>query len=250
MRLRAHVLLGRGELDLDATIESEGNAVVMGPNGAGKTTLLACLLGALRPDAGHILLDDRVLYDREAGIDLPIEARHVAYVPEGHGLFPHLSVLGNVMFPLSGEDRWTLARQLLRDHRLDGLADRMPPTLPPEVRLRVALARAAASAPDLILLDEPLSGLDAAVRPAARRFLSRWLFGTEVPAVLVTHDPLVARDVGTELVVLEAGRVVQSGEPGDVAVRPRSEFVAALTAGLIAPRHLPPSLPGQLSEDE
>ncbi|MFK7987535.1 MAG: ATP-binding cassette domain-containing protein [Sandaracinaceae bacterium] len=250
MRVRAHVVVRRGDFELDATLESAGNAVVMGPNGAGKTTLLACLLGALRPEAGHILLDERVLFDREAGICLAVEQRRVAYVPQGFGLFPHLSVLGNVMFPLTGEDRWTLARQLLADHRLDGLADRMPSSLAPEARLRVALARVAASAPDLVLLDEPLAGLDAAVRPDARRFLSRWLFGTEVPAIVVTHDPLVARDVGTELFVLEGGRVVQSGEPGDVAVRPRSEFVAELTAGLIAPRRLPAELSRQLSEDE
>ena len=250
MKLSAHVVVQRGELHLDARIECDANTILMGPNGAGKTTLLRCLVGALQPDAGVVRLDGRTLFDHEAGVSLPPEERRIAYVPHGYGLFPHLTVLRNVLFPMRGDDRWERARELMRQLEISPLAHRMPRTLSAGEQQRVALARAMASEPQLLLLDEPLAALDPSLRPRVRRFLGDWLWGTEVPAVVVTHDPVDARELGSDLVVLEEGRVVQSGAPGDVAVRPSTEFVAALTAGLIAPRRMPSEIPRRLSEDE
>jgi molybdate transport system ATP-binding protein len=220
----------------------------MGPNGAGKTTLLRALLGAERPDAGCVALNDRVLFDRERGVELPPEARAMAYVPQGYGLFPHLTVLENVLFGIRRDppdERRARASRLLDELEVADLATRMPSKLSGGEQQRVALARAMATEPRLLLLDEPLSALDAGARPRVRRFLAEWLADSGIPALVVTHDPADARAFADEVLVLEEGRVVQRGAPDQLAVRPASEFVVALTPGLISrdPRSEPPRAP-------
>ncbi|GAB5542326.1 MAG: hypothetical protein SangKO_020860 [Sandaracinaceae bacterium] len=251
--LDANVTVRRGELRLEAALTCRGTTVVMGPNGAGKSTLLQALLGAIRPEDGYVRFGDEILFDHERGIDLPAEERGLAYVPQGYGLFPHLEVLDNVMFGIrtgGRQARIAHALRILDDLGVRPLARRRPTELSGGEMQRVALARAVASSPRVLLLDEPLSALDQSARPKVRRFLGDWLRASRLRTVLVTHDASDARELADELVVLEAGRVVQRGTPDHVAFRPATEFVAALTAGLIErdDRSVPP--PGMLTEDE
>ena len=222
-----------GDLRLDVDVEARaGVTALVGPNGAGKTTLLRTLAGAHRPDAGRVVLGTgeatEVLFDAKRGIDRAPEARSVGYVPQGYGLFPHLSALDNVAFGLAG-DRVAAARWLERVGA-GALSPRFPAALSGGERQRVALARALARAPRLLLLDEPLAALDVGSRRRLRAELAGYLRAEGVPALVVTHDPRDVRALDAEVVVLEAGRVVQRGDPETLARQPASEFVAELFA--------------------
>ncbi len=249
MTLEVDVGLTRGDFRLDVAFESDGVTVVMGPNGSGKTTLLRAIVGALTPSRGSITLDRQILF--EAGrVDVPPDKRRVAYVPEGYGLFPHLSALDNVTFAMHGANRAARGRGLLRQLEVADVADRAPAELSAGQKQRVALARAVAAQPRLLLLDEPLSALDPAGRPRVRRFIADWLARYGFRAVVVTHDPADAATLADQLLVLEGGRVAQRGSVNDVTVRPASAFAAALTAALLErhPGSVPP--PSYVSEDE
>ena len=253
MTLEVDIVVEQGDFRLEVEMRSEDVTAVMGPNGAGKTTLLRACVGATEPVSGRIVLRGRTIFDARRGLSLPPEERNVAYVPQGLCLFPHLSVLENVAFArrAGGEpQKRVAARRLLREAEIDHLAERMPSELSGGERQRVALTRALAADPELVLLDEPLSALDPTARPQLRRYLARWLSETELPALVVTHDPGDAVAFANDILVLEAGKVTQRGPLLDVAVRPSTEFVAALTPGLIhrEPRSVPP--PSRVSEDE
>jgi len=251
MSLELDLTVKQGTLTLEVEVECEGVTAVMGPNGAGKTTLLRACIGAITPERGSIVLGGRTLLDRNT--NLPPEDRHIAYVPQGLGLFPHMSALENVVFARrrgSSAQKRAEAGRLLEELEMSHLAERFPRELSGGEQQKVALARAMAADPELLLLDEPLSALDPTAKPRMRRFLAIWLSETGLPALLVTHDPADAVEFADDLLVLEDGRVSQRGTLDDVAVRPATEFVAALTAGLIErrPRTLPP--PSVVSEDE
>lgn len=248
MSLDVDITVKRGDFELNVALEADGVTVVMGPNGAGKTTLLRAVMGALKPSRGHITLDRRVLFDGR--VNVPPEQRRIAFVPEGYGLFPHMTVLQNVTFPMGSAAPDTRARGLLRQLDLVELADRRPHELSAGQKQRVALARAVAAEPSLLLLDEPLSALDPRSRPKVRRFIVDWLARYRFRALIVTHDPADAAALADELVVLERGAVVQAGSVSDITVRPATEFVAALTPGLLdrTPGTVPP--PSMVSEDE
>lgn len=253
MTLDASLRLRRGALDLDVSLECDGVTAVMGPNGSGKTTLLLACVGALTPDAGHIRLRGRVLFDGALRVNIPPEDRRIAYVPQGYGLFPHMSAVRNVEFGMrdpSERTRHKRALRFLEELEVGHVAERRPAELSGGEAQRVALARALAADPALLLLDEPLSALDPTARPRLRRFLSEWLAQSDFPTVVVTHDPADAVAFADELLIIEEGKVVQGGPLDEVAVRPATEFVAALTAGLIErnPRSVPP--PSWVSEDE
>jgi len=252
MTLEVSVSVELGDFRLTAEVECAGVTAVMGPNGAGKTTLLRACVGAVQPTSGRIRLRGRTLYD-DRGVNVPPEERNVAYVPQGLGLFPHMSVLENVAFARrAGGDiqKRIAARRFLEDAEIGHLADRGPRELSGGERQRVALARALASDPEVLLLDEPLSALDPTARPQLRGFLARWLAKAQLPALVVTHDPGDAVAFADELLVIEGGRVAQHGPLFDVAVRPATAFVAALTPLLIRrdPGSIPP--PSSVSEDE
>ncbi|MBG6217311.1 molybdate transport system ATP-binding protein [Arthrobacter sp. CAN_A6] len=235
-------------LQFDATVSTRGFAVslaiesgetlaVLGPNGAGKSTLLSVIAGLLQPDAGRSDLDGSVLFEVVPGgrsTFTPPAARGVSLLAQDPLLFPHLSVLENVAFgPRSAGVRKAEARaharSWLREVEALDLMDRMPAELSGGQAQRVAVARALASKPTLLLLDEPMAALDVSVAPALRRMLKRVL--REQTAVIVTHDILDAFTLADRVMVLDAGKIVEQGLTREVLERPQSRFTADL-AGL------------------
>ena len=206
---------------------------LLGPNGAGKTTLMRVLAGLLAPDEGRVVLDGRVLDDTKTGEHVPPEARPVGVVFQNYLLFPHLSVLENVAFGLrsrgvaKAEARARAATWLERVGLAEYRASK-PRQLSGGQSQRVALARALATEPRLLLLDEPLAALDASTRLETRRELRRQLDGYDGVRLLVTHDPMEAIALAERLIVLEAGRISQTGTPKDISEQPRSRYVADL----------------------
>lgn len=235
MSLDAHLVVRLDRLALDLPVAASPGTVVavLGPNGAGKTTALRALAGLRRLDGGHVTLAGRDLDRPATGTFVPPERRRVAWVPQDHLLFPHLSVLENVAFgPRSGgvprAEARARARSELEAVGLAEVAGVRPRALSGGQAQRVALARALAGAPDLVLLDEPLAALDATTRATTRRDLGRRLAGVPAATVLVTHDPLDALVLAQHLVVVEDGGVVQAGPVTEVTARPRTRYVADL----------------------
>ena len=225
----------RGSFELQAEVSVAAGEVlgVIGPNGAGKTTLLRTLAGLARLETGRIVLAGTVLDDATAEVFVPAEQRPVGLVFQNYRLFPHLSVRDNVAFAhrMRGVPRRRAhAQSQTWLDRLDltEMADRKPAQLSGGQAQRVALARALASEPRLLLLDEPLAALDAETRLQVRTELSKHLAEFAGPALVITHDPLEAMVLTDRLLVIEAGRVVQSGTPVEVATRPATNYVARL----------------------
>jgi molybdate transport system ATP-binding protein len=221
-----HVEIGALTLDVQLHAAAGETVVIVGPNGAGKTTLLRVLAG-LVPARGSILLDGVEL------MALPAEARAIGYVFQDHVLFPHLTARENVAFGLrcrgvTRRDARATADAWLDRVGLAGCAGSKPAALSGGQSQRVALARALAGEPRVLLLDEPLSALDATTRVTTRHDLVRHLRGHAGVRIVVTHDPVDALALGDRLVVLEAGSIVQEGTAADIRVRPRSRYVADL----------------------
>jgi len=225
----------RGDFSLDVRVEVAPGEVlgVLGPNGAGKSTLLRALAGLTPLTKGSIRLGDETLDDAVADTFVPAERRPVGLVFQDYRLFPHLDVRDNVAFAPRSQGA---GRRASRDRattwleRLDllELAARRPHEISGGQAQRVALARALAAEPRLLLLDEPLSALDARTRLDVRTRLRHHLKDFPGPVLLVTHDPLEAMVLADRLLVIEDGRVVQQGTPADVARRPATQYVARL----------------------
>lgn len=221
------------DLDVELAVAPGELVAVLGPNGAGKTSLLRALAGLLPLRAGRVALDGIVLEDPVAGIRVPSERRPIGLVFQDYLLFPHLSVLENVAFGLRARG-WAHAiavdeaRRWLNRVGLPREGERRPGSLSGGQAQRVALARVLATNPALLLLDEPMAALDASARVEFRRDLRRHLESFAGVRLLVTHDPLEAMAMADRLVVLERGRVLQSGTPADVTRHPRSRYVADL----------------------
>ena len=235
MSLAAAVRLRKGTLRLDVELEvgSSGVVVLLGPNAAGKTTLLRALAGLVPLESGRVVLDGVVLEDTAAGVCVPTEQRPVGVVFQDYLLFPHMTALENVAFGLRsrGAGRGAARERALAMLDRMGLADlaaAKPRALSGGQAQRVALARALATDPRLLLLDEPLSAMDAGARAELRRGLSRHLAAYEGTCLVITHDPIEAMTLGDQLVVLEAGLVVQAGSPQELSSHPRSRYVADL----------------------
>jgi len=234
MSWHVDVQLRLGSLVLEVELAGADEPVsLIGPNGSGKTTLLRTIAGAHRPEAGRIRIDGRDVFDADAGLDLPPESRRVGYVPQGYGLFPHLSVLENVAFAWRAHggpgrhERRARALSSLERVGCAALANRRPAGLSGGEQQRVALARALAVEPSILLLDEPLAALDARARRAVRSYLSEHLAEQSRPTLVVSHDARDVRALGGPVCVIEAGRVVQRGSAAELAARPATEFVAA-----------------------
>ncbi len=207
-----------------------GLTVLFGPSGSGKSLTLQSIAGLFSLASGKIVLDDMVWHDSAAGIQLPPQRRHVGYVPQNYALFPHLSVEQNIAFGLKTRGR--LARQRVSElidlMQLDGLEHQRPAQLSGGQQQRVALARALAADSRLLLLDEPFSSLDAAVRETLREEMRAFHERVHVPIVLVTHDAIEARTLADTVVVIQQGRVLQVGTSDAVFRSPRTRAVAAL----------------------
>lgn len=233
--LEVDVRVRRGAFEVTAAFGAEDGVTValLGPNGAGKSTLVSALAGILPPVAGRVVLDGRVLDDPARGIRVPPRERPVGVAFQDLLLFPHMSALENVAFPLRARGvprREARARAMELLARL-GVADRAaarPAALSGGEAHRVGLARALASAPRLLLLDEPLAGVDAAARPEIRALLWEVVLGSPGVRILVSHDPPEALALADRVVVLEGGRVTQVGAPEEVRAAPRTRYAAEL----------------------
>ncbi|MCA0145678.1 ABC transporter ATP-binding protein [Blastococcus sp. LR1] len=240
MSLRAAVAVRRGTLDLQLDVEvADGEVLaVLGPNGAGKSTLLRVLAGLLPPDGGSVVVDGEV-WDGD-GAHRPAHRRPLGMVFQDALLFPHLSVADNVAFGLRTRGTGKPAARRSADEwltrvGLDGLGGRRPAELSGGQAQRAALARALVGQPALLLLDEPLSALDARTRLTVRAELRRHLAEFRGSTVLVTHDPVDAMALADRVVVVEEGRVVQAGTPQEIARRPRTDYVARLVGLALLP---------------
>lgn len=222
MTLALSVALHQGGFELQAAFESSARVLgVFGASGSGKTSLLEAIAGWRRPRSGHVRLDSDVLYDSRLGVDAPLEHRRIGYVPQDALLWPHWTVARNVR---SGQGRLgpaaeESARRTLEILDIAALSERRVAGLSGGERQRVALARALASQPRLLLLDEPLGSLDLSLRQRILPYLVRIRDECAVPIVFVSHDATEVQALCDEVVVLERGRLVVQGRPGDVLRR-------------------------------
>ena len=236
LTVQASTRLGELALDVDLTVERGECLALAGPSGAGKTSILRMAAGLLRPDAGRVEANGETWLDTELDVDVPAEERRCGYVFQHYALFPHLSAWQNVAYPLRGvsrRERHERALELLERFGLGKLADARPHTLSGGERQRVAVARALARGPEVLLLDEPLSALDARTRASAARELAAVLREGEAPALLVTHDFAEAAQLGDRVGIVDQGRVVQQGTATELAASPRSAFVADFTGAVV-----------------
>ncbi len=244
MSLRAHVVVQRGALlvDVDLAVADGEVLAVLGPNGAGKSTVLRVLAGLLAPDGGRVAIDvpgGELVWD-DGGRHVPAHERPLGMVFQDHLLFPHLSTTDNVAFGLRTRgvpkaQARTAAGEWLARVGLEGFGDRRPTQLSGGQAQRAALARALVGEPRLLLLDEPLSALDARTRLTVRAELRRHLAEFAGCTVLVSHDPVDAMALADRVLVVEDGRVVQEGTPAEVARMPRTDYVARLVGLSLLP---------------
>lgn len=220
--LEVEVSTGLGDFRLDARFQgADGVTVLFGPSGAGKSSVLAAVAGALRPEAGRIVLGGEVLFDSARAVDLPMERRRIGWVFQDARLFPHLSVEGNLRFGLKrappGLIRFEEAVEALG---VGHLLQRRPRDLSGGERQRVGLGRALLSQPRLLLMDEPLASLDAPRRAEILPFLERVRTGFGVPILYVTHSLAEAVRLGDRMAVMREGRVIAEGPLAEVVSRP------------------------------
>ncbi|MDA1062084.1 MAG: ABC transporter ATP-binding protein [Chloroflexi bacterium] len=231
MTVRADFAASVGDFRLQVAFESENELVVLyGRSGSGKSVTLRALAGLVRPDAGRIEIGGRAVFDAAAGLELPPQQRRVGYVIQELALFPHLSTRANVLIGLEGDRgapaRYEALRELLS---IEGLDERRPHELSGGQQQRVALARALVRPSDVLLLDEPFSALDEALRADLRSELLRLRREIELPIVFVTHDLREAHLLADRVAVIDEGRVLQFDARDEVFRRPSSRRVAELT---------------------
>jgi ABC-type sulfate/molybdate transport systems ATPase subunit len=205
---------------------------VLGPSGAGKTMTLRCIAGLERPDSGRIALNDRVLFDSAKNINVPSRDRHIALLFQNYALFPHLTVAENIAFGLdrlAPYERLTRTREQISTLHLGGLENRHPRELSGGEQQRTALARALATNPEALLLDEPLSALDTHLRNQIEHQLQDTLSQYRGAALLVTHNIEEAYRLGTDLLVLSKGQAAAFGPKEEIFRHPPTTEVARLT---------------------
>lgn len=211
--------------DLSLSVEPGAFQALLGPSGSGKTSLLMSIAGFLRPDSGRILVNGNDV------VHLPPERRNFGMVFQGYALFPHLTVLDNVAFALrargvSVQERRKRAGAAIDLVRLTGREDHYPRQLSGGQQQRVALARAYASRPKAILLDEPLSNLDARLRVRMREEIKELQHKFDLSTIYVTHDQEEAMAISDRIIVMREGNIEQSGRPLEIYDTPRTRFVA------------------------
>jgi molybdate transport system ATP-binding protein len=215
---------------LDVSIEvPPGITILFGPSGAGKSTVLDCIAGLARPDQGRIAAGEEVLFDSRAGINSPPQARRIAYVFQTLALFPHMSAEENVAYGLHGlphRERSARVEEILEAFRVDKLRARKPPEISGGERQRIALARSLVTRPRVLLLDEPLTGLDAELKAAIVDDLRAWNAARRIPILYVTHTREEVDALGERVMAMDHGRVVSEGTPIEVLEAPRRKRLA------------------------
>jgi multiple sugar transport system ATP-binding protein len=210
---------------VDLAIQKGEFLVILGPSGCGKTTLMRMIAGLEQPTAGEVMIGDRVVNG------LPPRARQIAMVFQSYALYPHLTIFNNIAFPMKAKK---VPRQVMKEKvewaasllGIEKLLQRKPRQLSGGERQRVALARALVKEPEVMLLDEPLSNLDAKLRASARDELLRFQRQTGITTIFVTHDQIEAMGLGDRIAVMFAGRVRQIGTPQEIYHYPSDTFVA------------------------
>jgi molybdate transport system ATP-binding protein len=236
MSLRVRASLPERGVEVDLELGTGERLALVGPNGAGKSTILQLIAGTLRPRDGSITLDDHELTAVESGRTrtwVPPYARAVTTLSQDPLLFPHLTARGNIVFALRAQGMprgraRTEASDWLARIGLTGLADRRPSQLSGGQAQQVAIVRALAADPRLLLLDEPMAALDIDVAPALREQLRRVL--AERTAIIVSHDVLDSVTLADRIAVIERGRILEQGPTADVLARPQEPFTARLAA--------------------
>ncbi|HEY7802809.1 MAG TPA: ABC transporter ATP-binding protein [Orrella sp.] len=210
---------------VDLSAQSGATLCLLGPSGCGKTTLLRILAGLEAPDAGTVTLGGKRVFGE--GVNVPPEKRQVGYLFQDYALFPHLTVSQNVAFGIQG---WPNVERevadLLASVNLSGFENAMPSTLSGGQQQRVALARALARRPQLMLLDEPFSGLDTELKLQLRESTHRLLKEHGITAIIVTHDPEEAMYMADRIVLMSQGSIVQTGSPQELYNQPINQFCA------------------------
>jgi molybdate transport system ATP-binding protein len=193
-----------------------GPTVIFGPSGAGKSTFLDCIAGLLKPQTGKITIGNETVFDAGANIDVRPEHRHIGYVFQSLALFPHLTVHDNVSYGLSHlprEEQNQRCREILSAFHIEALRSRKPGELSGGEQQRVALARSLVTQPRALLLDEPLTGLDAELKASITQDLLAWNEARKIPILYVTHNKEEAAAIGGRFVFLKNGRVAEQTEP-------------------------------------
>ncbi|MEO6528547.1 MAG: ABC transporter ATP-binding protein [Gemmatimonadaceae bacterium] len=219
-----------GPIPLDVSFECHAGELIalIGPSGAGKTTILRAIAGLYRPAVTRVACGGEIWADTRTGVFRPPHDRRVGMVFQSYALFPHLTALGNVEVALSHRspaERRAAAHDLLGLVQLDALSHRKPSELSGGQQQRIALARALAREPRVLLLDEPLSAVDRRTRRHLREELAVVRSAVRVPIVLVTHDLDEAAALANRLIVIDEGQVLQAGLPGEVLADPQSDRV-------------------------
>ena len=214
---------------------------LLGPSGSGKTTLLRSVAGLEQPSQGKIAIGDSVLYDSDAGVDMPVEQRSLGLVFQSYALWPHKTVFENVAYGLrlrntSGADIDKRVTEALSNLGLGHLAQRLPHQLSGGQQQRVAIARALVYNPPVVLMDEPLSNLDAKLREEARAWLRELIVRLHISALVVTHDQTEAMAMSDRILLLNFGVIEQQGTPEEMYNRPQTQFTAEFMG---SSNHLP-----------
>ncbi len=222
--------VGAFALEVDFTAAA-GFTILFGASGAGKTTLLDCIAGLQKPGAGRIAVGEWVLFSSAGGLNLPSNRRSVGYLLQTLALFPHMTVAQNVQYGLDGlheSERQSRCGEILALFRISALAGRRPEEISGGERQRAALARTLVRRPRVLLLDEPLTALDAVTKAQILDDLRAWNNQHRIPILYVTHQREEVFALGENVIAIDAGRIVARGSPHEVLLRPQSETVARL----------------------
>ena len=215
-------------------IESRSLFTLLGPSGCGKTTILRCVAGLETPDTGEIAIEGTIVFSSDKGINVPPNQRNIGMVFQSYAVWPHMTVYENVAFPLKIRRMAGMRERVMRSLAMVGLDEvshRYTSTLSGGQQQRVALARAVVAEPDVLLLDEPLSNLDATLRNQMRTELRHLQETLKVTTMFVTHDQIEALSMSDRIAVVRDGQVVAVGSPGDLYHRPRDVFTAQFIGG-------------------
>jgi molybdate transport system ATP-binding protein len=222
LSLQLHKKVEGFTLEVEWAIQ-EDLAVLFGFSGAGKSMTLQMIAGLMKPDQGTIRLNERLLFDSRAGIDVRPQDRSIGYVFQDLALFPHMTVRGNIMYGANGlekKERREKTEEMIESFHLEGLPEKKPAEISGGQRQRVALARALIRRPKLLLLDEPFSALDHPLRLEMHQYLTGAARRYKIPVIMVTHDLNEASKLGDKIIIYSEGRVTQAGAPAEVRDNP------------------------------